>query len=111
MTDLSIIIPTFNEEEHLADCLEPLLESNCEIIVVDGGSTDSTADIATASPVKFLTVEKIGRARQLNRGAAESDSDILLFLHADTIISPSAISRAREAFAGDPNLVDRKSVV
>ncbi len=60
---------------------------NLEIIVADGGSTDGTVGLATEQQVRVLAVEG-GRAHQMNRGAATARGEILLFLHADTLLPP-----------------------
>ena len=54
-----------------------------ETLVVDGGSTDRTVEIAESFDVKVITAER-GRAKQMNAGASAATGDILLFLHADT---------------------------
>lgn len=84
-TLISIIIPVFNEEECIGSCLRHLMAygKGAEIIVVDGGSEDSTVAIAQEFPVKVFSSEK-GRANQLNLGAEKATKDILYFLHADT---------------------------
>jgi len=78
----SIIIPTLNEE----GCLKKTLEAigrGAEIIVVDGGSSDSTRKIANDFTEKVILSER-GRGAQMDRGAREAFGDMLLFLHADT---------------------------
>jgi rSAM/selenodomain-associated transferase 2 len=81
-----VIIPTLNEEEHLPIALESAAAAdNREIIVVDAGSSDKTAQSARAAGVRVIQIEA-GRARQMNAGARESRGDILLFLHADTLL-------------------------
>ncbi len=81
---LSIIIPSFNEEEHCSHLLSQLvkLEIDKEIIVVDGGSTDRTLTILSEYGIKILQSSK-GRGRQLSFGAKEAKGKYLLFLHAD----------------------------
>ena len=82
MTSISIIIPVLNEADPIGDLLS-CLPGSVETIVVDGGSTDSTVEIATSRADQVLTSE-IGRATQMNAGAAVACGEILLFLHADT---------------------------
>ena len=95
---LSVIIPTLNEETALPDTLDVLFEqiTDEEVIVVDGGSSDNTKDICKQYPsVSFISSEK-GRAAQLNTGARISRGDILLFLHADTLLPESALSDIKQ---------------
>lgn len=80
---LSVIVPTLNEAEHLPRALGGLLEPGVEVIVVDGGSTDRTVEMAQGENVTLLS-HQCGRARQMNAGAGQAGGIVLLFLHADT---------------------------
>ncbi len=83
---LSIIIPVLNEAGRIAVALialQPLRERGAEILVVDGGSTDGTAEIAARSADHVLTAPR-GRASQQNAGAQQALGDTFLFLHGDT---------------------------
>jgi rSAM/selenodomain-associated transferase 2/rSAM/selenodomain-associated transferase 1 len=92
---ISIIIPTLNEEENIVPCLEATRKAiNVERIVVDGGSTDGTVDQAKAWGATVLNTVQ-GRAWQMNAGARASKGEILLFLHADTILSPGFDNQIR----------------
>lgn len=83
---ISVIIPTLNEERYIGQCIESAKRLNpLEIIVVDGGSTDRTKEIAEKEGAIVINSPK-GRGTQLNRGASIAKGDILLFLHADSII-------------------------
>ncbi len=87
---LSVIIPTLNEELAISEVLDQLsksLENSDEIIIVDGGSKDSTVEVAQAYNVQVLFSETPGRAAQLDLGARQACGDYLCFLHADTITS------------------------
>lgn len=91
---LSVIIPTLNEEKALPETLDTLFRQTTdeEIIVVDGGSTDKTKNICEQYPeVEFIKSKK-GRAAQLNTGARSASGDILLFLHADTLLPENALN-------------------
>ena len=91
--NLSIIIPALNEEENLPNVLQNLQifrECKHEIIVVDGGSTDNTCAIAHENADTVIASEP-GRAIQMNAGAAIATGDVLLFLHADTILPENII--------------------
>jgi rSAM/selenodomain-associated transferase 2 len=87
-SNISIIVPTLNEAANLP-ALKPAAAMVKELIVVDGGSTDGTVD--TARDLGFRVLEETGsggRGMQLNTGAANTSSPILLFLHADTLLPP-----------------------
>lgn len=79
---ISVIIPTLNEESVLEHTLKSIGRGD-EIIVVDGGSSDSTREIANDFTEKVILSER-GRGAQMDRGAREASGDMLLFLHADT---------------------------
>ncbi len=83
---LAIIVPVLNEADALPELkaqLDAFYKRGVEIIIVDGGSTDSTADLVLMSSFRLIVSEK-GRARQMNAGARATNADKLLFLHADT---------------------------
>ncbi len=87
MPELSIIIPTLNEERAIAEVIEKIrAEPGCEIIVVDGGSHDAT--LSHASKADQVITSQPGRAQQMNAGAAHATGNQLLFLHADCWPSP-----------------------
>jgi rSAM/selenodomain-associated transferase 2 len=81
---ISIIIPTLNETENIKEAIVTTqLNTNIEVIIVDGGSKDDTIEIAKSLNVKVI-LSSPGRAVQMNAGAMAATGDILLFLHADT---------------------------
>lgn len=84
MKKLSVIIPTLNEEAHIATTLHRADLPGVECIVADGGSTDHTRDIAQTLKARIIQTPP-GRARQMNAGAAAAEAKTLLFLHADTL--------------------------
>ncbi len=86
--EISVIIPVLNEAKVIGAALRQVPRTNgVEVIVVDGGSRDSTANIAEANGVRLIHTAA-GRARQMNVGAAIARGEILLFLHADTQLAP-----------------------
>ena len=89
---VSIIIPIYNEEKILKEhfSLFKRLTARAELIFVDGGSIDESCEIASTIG-RVLKAEK-NRAVQMNCGAESATSNLLLFLHADTIIFPEAIA-------------------
>jgi len=96
---ISVIITALNEEERIGPCLESARGGSAdEIIVVDGGSEDRTVEAARRSGAKVLSSPP-GRARQLNTGAKEASGDILLFLHADTLLPRGYEKPVRETLS------------
>ncbi|WP_404309470.1 TIGR04283 family arsenosugar biosynthesis glycosyltransferase [Neorhodopirellula lusitana] len=86
---LSVIVPTLNEERRIEQTLcRAVGLPNVEVIVADGGSEDSTIDIARQMGAAVVSANP-GRGRQMNAGAAISSGDVLLFLHADTQLPDS----------------------
>lgn len=84
--DISVIIPTLNEAENIADTLASIVrDKKREVIVVDGGSIDNTVPIAKTLGAKVIQGSP-PRSRQMNQGADAASNDILLFLHADTLL-------------------------
>lgn len=86
---ISIIIPALNEEASIAKVLSYLKASSSEenieeILLIDGGSTDKTIDIASQYNIRILHSPK-GRAKQMNFGAKNAKGAILYFLHVDTL--------------------------
>lgn len=89
---LSIIIPAIDEADRLATVLPSLSglrRAGHEVVVVDGGSRDDTRQRAGPLVDCVLMAER-GRARQMNAGAAASSGDVLLFLHADSLLPGDA---------------------
>ena len=88
ISPISLIIPTRNEASGIREVIERAqTETIFEIIVVDGHSTDQTAALAQQLGATVLDSPP-GRARQMNAGAALARGEILLFLHADTLLPP-----------------------
>tara|TARA_B100001750_G_C15518484_1_gene609381 strand:+ start:61 stop:726 length:666 start_codon:yes stop_codon:yes gene_type:complete len=87
---ISIIIPTLNEENFILNSIKPLQnlrkKNCCEIIVIDGQSNDSTVNMVHPY-VDDIFVTNPKRSLQQNLGASIAKGDILLFLHADTILT------------------------
>lgn len=92
---ISIVIPTLNEAACLTETLRSVrAEKPHEIIVVDGGSSDATCDLAREAD--YVLHGSRGRAAQMNHGAAHGSGDVLLFLHADCTLEAGALRAAEE---------------
>ena len=97
---ISIIVPTLNEEANIAALIAQTRSiGDCEIIVVDGGSTDDTQ--ARATGADRVLISSPGRAKQQNLGAEVSRGDVLLFLHADCRLPSTALNSIRAALADE----------
>jgi rSAM/selenodomain-associated transferase 2 len=88
--EISVIIPTYNEETTVVKALDALerLVNVSEVVVVDGGSTDSTCAIVEEyrglKPLKLIKLDEPNRGRQLDEGTRHANGDVYWFLHADT---------------------------
>ena len=97
--EISIIIPTLNEEKTISQCLETVVNiPGIEVIVSDGGSTDSTVEIAGQHSDVKVVRSQAGRSIQMNNGAACARGEILLFLHADCILPREDVLKIRQIF-------------
>jgi len=96
---ISVIIPTLDEETRIGACLARLSgEDLLETIVADGASRDRTVAFARKAGARVVLAPP-GRGTQLNRGTQAATGDILLFLHADTILPSGFPALVREALA------------
>lgn len=106
---VSIIIPVLNEQSRIADALAAF-ESQArgqevEVIVVDGGSRDRTAEIARSFDfVRFAVIEHPNRGAQMNQGARMATGETLLFLHADVLLPRQPLNAIRQALADERTL-------
>ncbi len=102
---LSIIIPVYNTREYLGKCLDSVIYpglSDYEIIVVNDGSTDDSADIASdyaarfPSMLRLITTENGGLGHARNAGMAEASGDFVFFLDSDDFLAPGAVAEMLE---------------
>jgi rSAM/selenodomain-associated transferase 2 len=94
---ISVIIPTVNEAENILSCLISVCNQpgEIEVIVVDGDSSDATVE--KAQRLALVIRSERGRAVQMNAGARRASGEVLLFLHADSILHPSALIHVRDS--------------
>ena len=107
---VSVIIPVYNESSGIEDLLEQLLpyRNECEIIIIDGGSTDDTVNKARELIAKYfnepgcrvsVSESDKGRSIQMNTGALASTGDILFFLHSDSILPKDFLKEIRRTMS------------
>jgi cellulose synthase/poly-beta-1,6-N-acetylglucosamine synthase-like glycosyltransferase len=111
---VSIIIPTFNGAPRIGNCLDAVLKQtagqDAEILVVNDGSTDNTADVVAGySGVRLITQSNAGPAAARNHGALEARGTIILFTDDDCVPMPEWLTAMIEPFK-DPNIVGVKGV-
>ncbi|MGQ0574798.1 MAG: TIGR04283 family arsenosugar biosynthesis glycosyltransferase [Pseudonocardia sp.] len=101
---VAVVVPVLDEEACIVGCLRRLRGDfpDCVLVVVDGGSTDRTVELAAAHATVVHSPR--GRARQMNAGAAAVTADVLWFVHADCTVAPEALVQIRAAL-GDPRVV------
>jgi rSAM/selenodomain-associated transferase 2 len=102
---VSIIVPVLNESALIRGFLQHLRRviPSAEVIVVDGGSVDGTAELSADLADRVLLAPR-GRGKQMNAGAAVARGEVLWFLHADAIIPDNALEEIAKVLAGDANV-------
>ncbi|MGW6060393.1 bifunctional polysaccharide deacetylase/glycosyltransferase family 2 protein [Streptomyces sp. NPDC055189] len=105
---VSVIVPAYNEKECIAGTLNSLAASThpIEIIVVDDGSTDGTAEIAESlglPNVRVVRQENAGKPAALNNGVRHARYDIVVMMDGDTVFEPDAVRQLVQPFA-DPEV-------
>ncbi|MEA9354983.1 glycosyltransferase [Bacteriovorax sp. PP10] len=105
---ISFIIPAYNAEKNLRECLKAitaLVSLDDEIILVNDASSDSTQKIASQHNCKIINLQKNGGAAHArNHGAKISSKDILVFIDSDVLISKENIENVRSYFQNNENI-------
>jgi glycosyltransferase involved in cell wall biosynthesis len=105
LVSLSVIVPAFNEQAYIGKTLDHINRSiadvglDVQVIVVDNGSTDQTADVARASGASVFVEPTRNVARARNTGARASNGETLLFIDADTLVPVGLLSRINEVMS------------
>ncbi|MFH1990288.1 MAG: glycosyltransferase family 2 protein [Patescibacteria group bacterium] len=109
---LSFVIPAYNEEDLIGECLNSVLKQavnrpgEIEVIVVNNASTDGTGEVASSfSGVIVIDEPKKGLVNARHAGFLASKGDLIANIDADTILTPGWVDKVLKAFLGNPNLV------
>ena len=104
MIRVTILIPTYNEEKALPETLasvEMLSPPPDEILLIDGGSTDRTVEVANECGFKARTAPQKGRGAQINFGVQMATGEVICVLHADSVLPVDAIALIRKTMGDD----------
>jgi glycosyltransferase involved in cell wall biosynthesis len=106
MKKASVVMPAYNEERWIGAALESLVgqtHPDYEIVVVDDGSSDATAEIASTFPVGLVRGDHLGEGAARDRGARATTGDVLVFVDADELYAPDFLERLCEPLE-DPDV-------
>ena len=106
---VSVVIPAFNASPYLREALESVMAQtyqDFEIILIDDGSTDDTAEIAAdyRPLLRYFHQENAGPAKARNRGIAEAKGKFVAFLDADDVWLPEKLEKQVRRFRAEPDL-------
>ena len=107
MSHISVIIPVFNEESNILTSIKSALmcDQNIEVIVSDSGSIDGTVKLVTSTYKDFpnVLIARGGTSRSScqNIGVSVASGDIVLFLHADTVLPLNYADEVRKCLTGN----------
>lgn len=110
---VSVIVPAYNEEAHISNCIRSLLdqsypEDEYEVIIVDNGSTDKTPEIVNGFPVKLLFEDVKSSYAARNRGILNSCGYIITFTDADCMADRDWIKNSVEILNGEADFIAGK---
>ncbi|WUH55171.1 bifunctional polysaccharide deacetylase/glycosyltransferase family 2 protein [Streptomyces sp. NBC_00442] len=121
---VSVLVPAYNERECIANTVRSLMESDhpIEVIVIDDGSSDGTADIVEAlghPNVRVVRQENAGKPAALNNGIAHARYEIVVMMDGDTVFEPSTVRELVQPFgntrvgavAGNAKVGNRNSLI
>ena len=106
---ISIIIPVYNGEKYLDECLSSLPNTGIEIIVVNDASTDKSAEIAHKYTDKVITIEHSGPVVARNIGIKNASGNYLIFMDADDILKQGAIETLQNQIGDFDGIIGRRS--
>lgn len=108
MVKFSIIIPVYNVEDYISECLLSVLnqsEKDFEVIVVNDGSKDKSIDIAKKYPVKIINQENQGLSAARNTGVKHAKGEYILFLDSDDYIEKDLLKQLKKELKDKPDII------
>lgn len=107
MSTISVIIPTYNRADVLADAIRSVLEQSveAEVVVADDGSQDNTEEVARGfgSRVSYVRQEHLGASAARNLGSLHSSGELMMFLDSDDVLLPGALEKLSNALDANPD--------
>lgn len=107
MPKVSVVIPAYNYARYLDESIQSVLAQtfrDFEIIVIDDGSTDNTAEVVSAYPVRYFYQENQGLPAARNRGTALTNSEYIIFLDADDVITENTLQKSVDVLDRHPEV-------
>lgn len=107
---VTIVVPSFNQGVFLADTLKSIVDQqyrNLELIVVDGGSTDTSVDVIKHYESKlawWVSEEDTGQASAINKGFQRSSGEIMAWINSDDMLAPGALALISRYFVANPEV-------
>ena len=108
MPKFSIIIPVYNVEKYIQECLESVInqsEKDYEVIVVNDGTKDHSMEIVKDYDVRVINQENQGLSAARNAGAKKAKGDYILFVDSDDTIEKDLIKKLKEASKDNPDII------
>ena len=110
LPNISIVIPCFNEEKYIGECLSSIFElnydlNNLEVILVDNGSSDRTIEIASQFPVKILVKKNVKVGGVRNYGVDHAKGKYIAFLDSDCVVDSDWLKNGVQHLESQPGLV------
>ncbi len=107
LPSVSVVIPTLNERDTIAGCIEAVRAQNvdAQVVVSDGGSTDGTLGVLAQLPDVLVAQAPRGRGRQIATGLTRCTGEVVVIVHADSRLVPGVLVRMQRWLAADPDAV------
>ena len=104
---ISVIVPNYNGAAYLKTCIDSILEQpnpRCEVLLIDGGSTDASIEIARSYGDRIAVISERdgGQSDAVNKGIARSTGEIVAYVNSDDVLEPGCLDRVGCCFSENP---------